>query len=95
LVVVKNKDYLPSAATSNRAKSCNVAELQFFVPNTHLVPVSITNSWKGAQLILSLPGSVALLTATNLAGPWTTNASATSPFAVPTAGAQQFFQIQF
>ena len=75
--------------------SCNVAELQFFAPNPPAGPVSIANSWNGAQLILSWPGSGALLTATKLAGPWTTNASATSPFAVPPAGPQQFFRIQF
>jgi hypothetical protein len=75
--------------------SCNVAELQFFAPNPPAGPVSIANSWNGAQLILSWPGGGALLTATKLAGPWTTNASATSPFAVPPAGPQQFFRIQF
>lgn len=75
--------------------SCNVAELQFFSANPPPAPVYITNSWNGTQLQLSWPSGGALLEATNVAGPWTTNVSAASPFCVTPNQPQKFYRVQF
>jgi len=74
--------------------SCNVAELQFFTPNPPPVPPLITNSWEGTQLTLSWPGGGALLEATNVTGPWITNANATSPFPIMPSQPQKYYRVQ-
>lgn len=56
-------------------------------------PVAIVPSWNGSQLTLSWAGTGQLLQATNLVGPWTTNAGATSPFIVSLVGPSTFFRI--
>jgi hypothetical protein len=75
--------------------ACNVAELQFFAPNPPALAAYITNSWNGSQLTISWPGNGMLLEATNLAGPWATNAAAISPFFVTPNFQQKFYRAQF
>jgi hypothetical protein len=85
--------YVRYVGPSNGA--CNVAELQFFSPNPPSPPSYITNSWNGSQLILSWPGNGILMEATNLAGPWTSNSAAASPFSVAPNFPQKFYRAQF
>jgi hypothetical protein len=56
--------------------------------------VTLGSSFNGSNLTLTWPGNGVLLEATNVAGPWTTNASASSPFMVTPSGPQKFFRIQ-
>ncbi len=72
--------------------SCNVAELQFFSPNPAPAPIFLTNSWTGSQLTLNW-STGRLLEATNVSGPWTTNASATSPFLITPNQPQKFYRV--
>lgn len=53
----------------------------------------ITNVWDGNQLNLSWPNGYALMEATNVAGPWITNASAVSPYAVTPTQPQKFYRV--
>ncbi len=55
--------------------------------------VTLTNRINGASLVLSWPGNGKLLEATNLAGPWTTNVSA-SPATVTPNQPQKFYRIR-
>jgi len=55
--------------------------------------VTLTNKINGANLVLSWPGNGKLLEATNLAGPWTTNVSA-SPATVAPSQPQKFYRIR-
>jgi len=55
--------------------------------------ITLTNRISSGNLILSWPGNGKLLEATNLAGPWVTNTSA-SPVTVPQNQFQKFFRIQ-
>lgn len=72
--------------------SCNVAEIQFFKPNPPCVANIVRNGQDG-QMTLSWGSGGRLLEATNLAGPWTTNATASSPFVITPTGAQKFYRI--
>ncbi len=72
--------------------SCNVAELQFFSANPPPPPIILTNSWNGSQMTLNWPTG-RLLEATNISGPWTTNASATSPFLITPNQPQKFYRV--
>ena len=73
--------------------NCDVAELQFLSPNPPPPPIFLTNSWNGSQLMLNWPTGGLLLQATNLAGPWTTNAIAMPPFLItPTNQPQVFYR---
>lgn len=55
--------------------------------------VTVTNQWNGASFVLSWPGNGKLLEATNLAGPWTTNVSA-SPVTVTPNQPQKFYRVR-
>jgi len=55
--------------------------------------VTLANQWNGANLMLSWPGNGKLLEATNLAGPWTTNVSA-SPVSVTPSAPHKFYRIK-
>jgi hypothetical protein len=55
--------------------------------------VTLTNSWNGLSLVLNWPGNGKLLEATNLSGPWTTNAAA-PPVVVSPLAPQKFFRVQ-
>ncbi|MGC3958510.1 MAG: LamG domain-containing protein [Verrucomicrobiota bacterium] len=55
--------------------------------------VTLTNRISGGNLVLNWIGNGRLLEATNLLGPWTTNAS-TSPVTVTPNQPQQFYRIQ-
>jgi hypothetical protein len=57
-------------------------------------PVVISVQEIGAKLQLTWPGGGALLQATNLIGPWTTNTSATSPWTVSPTNACTFYRIE-
>jgi hypothetical protein len=70
-----------------------VAELQFFTPNAPSASPQITNIWDGTQLTLSWPNGGTLLGATNVAGPWTTNSCAITPFVVLPAQPQKYFRV--
>jgi hypothetical protein len=54
--------------------------------------ITLTNQFSGGNLVLSWPGNGKLLQSTNLAGPWTTNVSA-SPVTVTPAAPQQFYRV--
>jgi len=71
--------------------NCDVAELQFLSPNPPPPPIFLTNRWNGRQLTLNWPAGGLLLQTTNLAGPWTTNASATPPFQITPDQQPQIF----
>jgi len=70
---------------------CNVAELQFFSPNP--LPTFLTNSWNGSQWKLNWPNGGLLLEATNITGPWITNASASPPFLITPNQPRKFYRI--
>jgi len=74
----------PGAAVTNASGSLTVGP-----------PVSpvLTSSWDGVQLTLTWAGSGKLLQAADLAGPWTTNAAASSPFVVTPTEPRQFFRV--
>ena len=55
--------------------------------------ITLTNKISGAKLVLSWPGNGKLLEATNLAGPWTTNVSA-SPVTVVPNQPQKFYRVR-
>lgn len=55
--------------------------------------VKLTNTISGANFVLSWPGNGKLLEATDLAGPWTTNVSA-SPATVAPTQPQKFYRIR-
>ncbi len=55
--------------------------------------VTLTNQINGTNLVLSWPGNGKLLETTNLAGPWTTNLSA-SPVTVAPDQPQKFYRVQ-
>jgi polygalacturonase len=68
-----------------------------FYSNVIILPEQtpvITNSWNGSNLTLSWSGNGMLLQATNIAGPWTTNTSAASPFTVTPTAPQMFYRVQ-
>ncbi len=73
--------------------ACNVAELQFFSPNPPSPPVFLANSWNGSQLTLNWQNGGRLLEATNISGPWMTNASATPPFPITPDQPQKFYRV--
>ncbi|HEU5071817.1 MAG TPA: LamG-like jellyroll fold domain-containing protein [Verrucomicrobiae bacterium] len=54
--------------------------------------VTLTNSWNGNSLVLSWAGNGKLLEATNILGPWSTNAAG-SPVIVSPAQPQKFYRI--
>jgi hypothetical protein len=74
----------PGAATTNAAGGLIVG-----------LPLTLNQAWNGGQLTLSWAGSGKLLQATNLAGPWSTNATAQSPYPVTTTGPQMFYRLIF
>ena len=55
--------------------------------------VTLSNRWSGANLVLSWPGNGRLLEATNLAGPWTTNA-AISTLTVSPGLPRKFYRVR-
>jgi hypothetical protein len=55
--------------------------------------VTLTNNWSGGNLVMSWPGNGKLLEATNLAGSWTTNVSASPATVIPNQP-QKFYKIQ-
>ena len=55
--------------------------------------VTLTNQLSGGNMVLSWPGNGKLLEATNLSGPWTTNAAA-SPVTEEPNVPQKFYQVQ-
>jgi hypothetical protein len=59
------------------------------------LPTTLNLSWNGSQLTLTWQGSGKLLQATNLAGPWLTNASAQSPFPVTPSQSQMFYRVAY
>ena len=77
----------------NTEADFNAAQLQLVSLDPPLV-FSVTNSWNGSQMTLSWPsGSSTLLEATNIAGPWTTNAN-TSPYTFTPVGPLKFFRVR-
>jgi hypothetical protein len=54
--------------------------------------VTLTNSWSGQNLVLAWPGNAKLMEATNLSGPWTTNATA-SPVTVTPNLPMKFYRL--
>jgi len=80
-----------SQSLSQNQLSTLYAAAQTILPSGSVV---LTNTWNGTSLTLTWPGSGALLQATNVAGPWTTNSGATSPFIITPSGPQMFYRIK-
>ena len=57
------------------------------------LPVTLTIVPSGKNVTLTWPNGT-LLESTNVAGPWTPNAAAASPYTVPATNALQFFKVQ-
>jgi hypothetical protein len=55
-------------------------------------PVTLQMAWSGANLQLIWPRGI-LVEATNIAGPWTTNLTASSPFPVTPNVPQRFYRL--
>jgi hypothetical protein len=55
--------------------------------------VTLTPRWNGTNLVLNWPGNGKLLEATNVAGPWTTNAGA-SPVTILPTQPERYFRIK-
>jgi hypothetical protein len=66
---------------------CTVAELKFYALNPAIL------RWNQALMQLTWSGNGLLLEATNLNGPWATNANATSPYQVVPTAPQEFFRV--
>ncbi len=60
--------------------------------NTNAGPVNLTVTRSGSSIVLDWPAGL-LLQAPALTGPWTTNASAVSPYTVPMSSGNQFFRV--
>jgi hypothetical protein len=58
-----------------------------------LYDVVLTSSWDGTNCTLAWPGAGKLVEASDLAGPWTTNAAAVSPHVAPPGGPQRFYRV--
>jgi len=61
--------------------------------NAQTLPVTLTIVPSGKNVTLTWPNGT-LLESTNVAGPWTPNAAASSPYTVPATNALQFFRVQ-
>jgi hypothetical protein len=59
-----------------------------------ITSVALTPAWNGSILTLTWPGGGQLLQSTNVTGPWTTNATATSGFTVTPTGPRMFYRIK-
>jgi hypothetical protein len=81
---------LANAAVFNYALTADQVQ---DVYNASPLPVTLTITPSGKNVVLTWPSGT-LLQSTNLAGPWTPNTSATSPYTVPATNASQFFQVQ-
>jgi autotransporter-associated beta strand protein len=57
-------------------------------------PATLTGMRSGTNLLLLWPGTGLLLEATTLAGPWSTNTGAISPFSVAPSAAQMFYRVK-
>lgn len=55
--------------------------------------ITLANQWDGTNLVLGWPANGKLLEATNITGPWTTNASI-PPLAVPLDQPQKYYRVQ-
>ncbi|MDB6019539.1 MAG: coagulation factor 5/8 type domain protein [Pedosphaera sp.] len=73
----------PGAPTTNAAGSLIVG-----------LPLTLNIARNGTQLLLTWAGSGKLLEATNLLGPWSTNAAAQSPFPITPSEPQKFYQVK-
>ncbi|HEV2435372.1 MAG TPA: hypothetical protein VG077_05180, partial [Verrucomicrobiae bacterium] len=65
----------------------------FAVSGVAVAPVSVGITLSGGQAMVTWPFG-RLLQATNLSGPWVTNAAATSPYEVAPNGTSEFFRVQ-
>jgi hypothetical protein len=77
-----------SPATGKSYGSLNGAQVQYIGPNVVLQATALS---AGTFQLQWSQGS--LLQATNLAGPWTTNTTASSPFTVTPTGPQLFYRV--
>lgn len=77
----------PQALTTNQIATLYSAATGLFYN------VTLTNKISGANLVLSWPGNGKLLEATNPAGPWTTNVSA-SPVTVVPNQSEKFYRVR-
>jgi hypothetical protein len=56
-------------------------------------PVTLSVAASGTNVVLSWNGGGQLLQATNVVGPWTTNAAAASPYLVTPSGPHMFYRV--
>ncbi|HWI56907.1 MAG TPA: hypothetical protein VNZ22_06755, partial [Bacillota bacterium] len=84
---------ISDVAVYNRVLTSNQIATLFRAASGLFYNITLTNSWAGANLVLSWPGNGKLVEATNLLGPWTTN-SASSPVTVSPVTPQKFYRVQ-
>jgi hypothetical protein len=77
----------PQALTTNQVATLYSAATGLFYN------VTLTNQMSSGNLILSWPGNGRLMQSTNLAGPWSTNSTA-SPVTIPPVGTQMFYRVR-
>jgi hypothetical protein len=83
---------LVEGATNVQGDFCG-AQLQYVGQSVVDITPTLNLQTVGGQLQLQWsPGSI-LLEATNIAGPWTTNSEATSPYVIDTSSGQKFFRV--
>jgi hypothetical protein len=92
-VTISSNLTLKAIAYQSGYQPSAVASSSYVIVNTNSAPVILSLARNGANLQLTWPGGGTLLQATNVTGPWITNASATSPYTVTATNSQQFFRI--
>jgi len=85
--------YLSDVTCYNQELTTNQIGTLYSAASGLYYGVTLTNQLIGSNLRLTWPGNGKLLEATNLAGPWTTNASA-SPAIIAPSVPQRFYRIR-
>lgn len=82
-----------TALSSNQLVGLYYTALGKTPPSGGGVTLTIAKATTAGQVTLTWPSGV-LVQATNLAGPWVTNAAAVSPYTVGTTNVQTYFEVQ-
>ncbi len=85
--------YLSDVAMYGQVLGTNQIATLYSAATGLFYAVALTNQWTGSSLRLTWPGNGKLLEATNLSGPWTTNATP-SPVTITPDQPQKFYRIQ-
>jgi hypothetical protein len=84
---------ISDVAMYQQALTANQVATLFSAATGLFYDVTLTNQLRGGNVVLSWPGNGKLLEATNVSGPWVTNAAASPVTEVPNA-AQKFYRVQ-